>query len=129
MNAQRYNATGIKVGSEYSITGLDVTEIEATILADGCVSITYTYGSNIYMEIIDVRDTASTTGVSTNNYVVGTIGNDVLFGAGLGFESVFGWDGNDTLGFSGGGLDVVTESIRSTLRPLPIVTKLILILE
>lgn len=105
VKAQRYDATGSKVGSKVNIANVDASQIEATLLEDGRIAITYKFEGNIYMEIIDVRDDASATGVSSSDYVVGTIGDDDLVGHGPDFETVSGWDGDDTLGFGAGGLD------------------------
>ena len=107
---QRYDATGATVGTEFVIiNGGSVPQ--ATLLADGRVMVTYTVnsggadGNDIHTTIIDTRDTVNPVGVSTSDYVVGTIGDDNLVGAASDYVKVYGWDGNDTLGVTVLGLD------------------------
>lgn len=114
---QRYDASGATVGNEFNIFAdagtLYAYGTSATLLADGRVMVTYTisdsanniYVADIHTTIIDTRDTVTPVGVSTSDYVVGTIGDDNLVGAASDYVKVYGWDGDDTLGVTVLGLD------------------------
>jgi len=102
ITAQRYDASGNTVGSEFDIDASGAnTEPHATLMADGRVAVTFWASDTIQMKIIDPRDTVSLTGVTTKDYVVGTIGDDTLIMQSVTSTQSFGWDGDDTIGIDG----------------------------
>ncbi|MEO1977215.1 MAG: hypothetical protein ABGX15_13850, partial [Paracoccaceae bacterium] len=105
LTVQRYNSTGSQVGSEIQIAvGAGYSQPSATLLADGRVAISYTFGGQIYTQIIDTRDNATEGDMPLNgdeyNYWVGTVGDDT-FTVSSGRGDVHGWDGNDDITESG----------------------------
>jgi hypothetical protein len=87
---QRFDANGNIVGTTFVIDTNSGNEIEAVLLADGRVALTWEDGE-IQMRIIDTRDV-----VNTGTRQIGTIFDDV-FTAAAGANQVFGHDGNDTI--------------------------------
>jgi serralysin len=85
------------------------SEIEAVLLADGRVALTWEDGE-IQMRIIDTRDV-----VNTGTRQIGTIFDDV-FTAAAGANQVFGHDGNDTITEAGGVKEYCGGNGNDTLR-------------
>lgn len=94
---QRYNATGSAVGSGFTFDANDGSQIDAVLLDDGRVAISFVDSANTSVVIYDTRDAPNTTG----NTIVGTVGNDT-FTANGGSQDVYAWDGNDVVTSAGG---------------------------
>ncbi len=102
ITAQRYDASGNTVGSEFDIDASGAnTEPHAALMADGRVAVTFWANDSIQMKIIDPRDTVSLLGVTSKDYVVGTIGDDTLIMQTVTSTQTFGWEGDDTIGIDG----------------------------
>jgi len=123
ISGQRYNAAGTAVGTTFTVSA-GVNQIDATLLDDGRVAVTWTLNNEIRMKIVDTRD-APTTGDYNPDWQIGTIGNDT-FTADATSATVHGWDGNDVITqagtvrsyFGGDGNDYfyVTSPINSDLH-------------
>lgn len=100
VRGQRYSNTGNTVGSSFVVDDGNGTQIDAVLLDDGRVIVTWTAtGGNIQSTIVDVRDTVNTT-VGSSGIQTGTIGDD-NFTANSGSGDVHAWDGNDTVESAG----------------------------
>jgi len=103
LRAQRFSSTGVVVGDEFVVsTGGGIAGIDATLLDDGRVAITFvTDGGEIGMEILDTRDVANNPGVyAPADWQIGTIGNDTITSDGDVFF-VAGHDGDDVINTGG----------------------------
>ena len=114
IHGQRYDALGVKVGSEIdiasgigsaSIAGLDIEGLD-----DGRFVVTWeqvTIGPSptflpdfdIHAKVFDPRDQENSPNVYTDNEVIGTIGNDAI-NVVAPDENIFGWDGDDIFAFT-----------------------------
>jgi Ca2+-binding RTX toxin-like protein len=102
ITAQRYDSTGTKVGNEFDIDASGHnTGPQATLMADGRVAVTFFAQDAIQMQIIDPRDSVSLLGVSSKDYVVGTINDDTLIVQSVTSTQTFGWAGDDSIGIDG----------------------------
>jgi Ca2+-binding RTX toxin-like protein len=132
LRGMRYDSAGVPVSGEFSIStgGSGIDEIDAELLADGRVAVTFERGnSEIGMEIIDTRDAANATGVYTpEEWQIGTIGNDTITSDGNVFF-VAGHDGDDTITtnatvgvvetvFGGAGNDTVIDTSNTSSADL-----------
>jgi Ca2+-binding RTX toxin-like protein len=106
-------SSGVQLG-EFEFTG-PITQLAITSLADGRFAVTYLFGSDIQMEILDTRDIANGSAYSPIGKSIGTIGDDLMtvnadegYGFtgndsmidGLGLNSMFGGEGNDFITIS-----------------------------
>ena len=97
LNGQRFDAAGGIVGSEFTVStgGGGIDEIDAVLLGDGRVAISFERGNGeIGMEIIDTRDAANLPEYAPVTYEIGTIGDDTIIATAA---QVHGHDGNDTI--------------------------------
>jgi Ca2+-binding RTX toxin-like protein len=95
-SGQRYDANGNTVGTTFVIDSNNGNEIEAVLLADGRVALTWEDGE-IQMRIIDTRDFVNPEAVyTTPNWQVGTIFNDT-FVADVDSDITHGHLGNDDI--------------------------------
>lgn len=102
ITAQRYDSSGNKVGNEFDIDASGHnTGPQATLMADGRVAVTFFAQDAIQMQIIDPRDSVSLVGVTVNDYVVGTVGDDTMIMQSVTSTQTFGWEGDDTIGIDG----------------------------
>jgi Ca2+-binding RTX toxin-like protein len=101
---QRYSATGSEVGSVFTFDSSNANHVDAELLADGRVALTWNDGE-IHAAIIDTRDAPNSPGVyAPDQWVVGTAGDDI-FTPNANAEITHGWDGNDVITESGGTRD------------------------
>ena len=103
VDVQHFSAAGTALGSVFTVSADNAQSISGVGLADGRFAIVWDVsGGEISMEILDTRDVPNDPGVyAPDQWVVGTIGNDVFTPAGNA-EITHGWDGNDTITESGG---------------------------
>lgn len=118
--AQRFNASGAQVGSNFVISDeANASQPDATLLADGRVQVTYTLNSRIYTQILDVRDAASEGDMplsgSQFDYWAGTVGNDT-FTVDSGAGDVRGGAGNDDITELGAIRNYFGDAGNDTLR-------------
>ena len=105
---ERFNAGGTQVGSTVTVNSAGTeSQPEVLGLEDGRFAIVYqevVSGQDIRMQIFDTRDDANSPPVYTpDSWQIGTIGND-SFSADA--DSVYGYDGADTI-IDGGGFNDV----------------------
>ncbi len=101
--AQRYSATGSKIGTVFAYESQNSALPVGTGLADGRAAVAFQDGGTgeISLEILDTRDNANPDAVYTpGEWQVGTIGND-NFIADSGADFVYAYDGDDTVQASG----------------------------
>jgi Ca2+-binding RTX toxin-like protein len=96
---QRYNAAGVSVGAvvTVSIAGFSfIDDIDATLLDDGRVAISWEDGINVRMAIYDPRDATSVTSYAGVSARIGTIDGESIIGTAA-LESIIGGGGDDTI--------------------------------
>ena len=130
IDGQRFDASGVKLGTIFTVTTDVASEPEVVALADGRFAVTYQAGTSsdldIFTAIYDPRDVPNGTPLYSGNFIVGTtlddtvtldpsdpaanivgnLGDDRLTG-GDGGDTISGNEGNDTL-FGRGGDDSLT---------------------
>ena len=102
---QEYSATAARVGQRQEFLG-SATNAEGILLEDGRVAVTYERGNDIGMVILDPRDGHEQTGIYDGDYIIGTIGNDIITESSSNLH--FGWDGNDAI-FAQSGTTIGTD--------------------
>lgn len=116
----RYDDEGNKIGVKGILTSDAATVVDATLMADGRVAVTWIDlggSSEIAMEIIDPRDDIInveaddliTTGRQDGSTILGTATDDVIAGVG-GADTIKGKGGNDLI-LGGNGKDLIEGGI------------------
>jgi Ca2+-binding RTX toxin-like protein len=106
VRGDRYDSSGDAVSSIVIATGAASGDVDAELLSDGRVAVTFVTGAGeIGMKILDVRDAPNAAPAYTDRWTIGTVGDDEIIGTGDA-ERIAGGDGHDTL-TGGGGPDVV----------------------
>ncbi|WP_305849440.1 calcium-binding protein [Pseudoruegeria sp. HB172150] len=98
---QRYDADGDKIGELFRVTSDNSKSIEATLLADGRIAVTWFDNdtNRVMVEILSVDATNgpdTILGTSGDDSINGFGGDDVIHGS-AGNDSLFGGDGDDLL--------------------------------
>ena len=112
----RYDDEGHKIGVKGILTSEPATAVDATLMADGRVAVTWSViggSSEIAMEIIDPRDDIIhveaddlvTTGRQDGSTILGTAGDDAIAGVG-GADTIKGKGGDDYI-LGGNGKDLI----------------------
>lgn len=98
VDVQHFSATGVALGSVFTVSTDNADNISGTTLGDGRVALVWDVsGGEVSMEILDTRDNVNNPGVYTpDQWQIGTVGNDV-FTADASSEFVHGHDGNDVI--------------------------------
>lgn len=104
LKGRHINAAGARVGAEFTVRnygGTEIPDIQATLLDDGRVAISWTseftsssYNDTVEFEIWDPRSTANA--ADANGNVVGTTNGETITATSAD-EAIYGHDGNDRI--------------------------------